>query len=102
MLSRTITAAVALAAAAAVSTAVYRYRCLHRVLARERAAHRLMAGCLHRDMAAFQTRIGAALARQQAERVLLGEADLVLNEALAAHGTDPHEPYDPYQEGGPV
>jgi hypothetical protein len=107
MFSRTITAAAALAAAVAVSTAVHRYRRLHRVLARERAAHRLMDGCLHRDLAAFQSRIDAAAARLEAERAVLVEAGRAVDDALAVHGAqlnnpnDPIDPYDP-QEGGPV
>jgi len=105
VLSRTITAAAALAAAVAVSAAVCRYRAVHRVLARERVQHRLMDGCLHRDMDELRTRIGAVLARQRAAEAVLGEAGRVVDEALAVHGTNPHDPndpFDPYQEGGPV
>jgi len=108
MLSRTITAAVALAAAVAVSAAVRRYRHLHRVLARERAAHRLMDGRLHCDMQALHVRIESAMARQAAERAVLNEAGRAVDEALAVHGgrrpdpSNPRDPYDPYQEGGPV
>jgi hypothetical protein len=105
MFSRTITAAAALAAAVAVSVAVRRYRSLHRVLARERAAHRLMDGCLHRDLAAFQARIDAAAARQNAERAVLVEAGRAVDDALAVHGSrlnDPNDLQDPYEEGGPV
>lgn len=96
MFARTFTAAAALAAAVAVSAAIRRYRRLHRTLERERVAHRLMDGCLHRDMDQLHTRIGDALARQQAVRAVVEEADLVLDEALAAHHTNPNP------EGGPV
>lgn len=109
MLSRTITAAVALAAAVAVSTAaVRRYRHLHRVLQRERAAHRLMDGRLHGDMQALHVRIESAMARQAAERAVLCEAALAVDQELAVHAAyladpnDPRDPYDPYQEGGPA
>jgi hypothetical protein len=78
---------------------VRRHRKLRRVLLRERAAHRLTDGCLHRDMAAFQTRIDGLLAQREHARSVLGEADLVLDDALAAHRIDPH---DPYTEGGPA
>jgi len=105
MFSRTITAAAALAAAVAVSVAVRRYRSLHRVLQRERAAARLMDGCLHRDLAAFRSRVDAAAARLEAERAVLWEAGRAVDDALAVHGSrpnDPNNPQDPYQEGGPV
>lgn len=100
---RTLTAAAALAVAVVVSAAgVRRHRRLQRVLARERAAHRLTDGCLHRDLEAFQARIGPVLARQRAARQVLGEADLVLDEALAVHRIDPHDPFDPNPKGGPA
>lgn len=108
MLSRTITAAAALAAAVAVSAAVRRYRAVHRVLARERAAHRLMDGRLHCDMQALHVRIESAMARQAAERAVLCEAALAVDQELAVHAAylagpnDPRDPYDPYQEGGPA
>lgn len=108
MLSRTITAAAAFAVAVAVSAAVRRYRRLHRVLARDRAAHRLMDGRLHGDMEALHVRLQAAMARQDAERAVLREASRAVDEALAVHGArtadpnEPRDPYDPYQEGGPV
>jgi len=110
MFSRTITAAAALAAAVAVSVAVRRYRSLHRVLARERAAStasRLMDGRLHSDMQALHARLTAAMARQEAERAVLWEAGRAVDDALAVHGSrlnDPNDPIDPYdpQEGGPA
>jgi hypothetical protein len=107
MLSRTISAAVAFAAAVAVSVAVRRYRSLHRVLARERVAHRLMDGCLHRDLAAFRSRVDAAAARLEAERAVVLEACRAVDQALAVHGSrlnDPNDLIDPYdpQEGGPA
>jgi len=103
-LSRTITAAAALAAAVAVSAAIHRYRSLHRVLARERVSDRLMDGCLHRDMQALHVRLRAAMARQEAERAVLLEAGRVVDDALAVHGARPNDPNDPYdpQEGGPA
>ena len=105
MLTRSVLAAAALAAAVAVSTAVVRYRRLHRVLQRERAAHRLMDGCLHRDVQALHVRLNAALARQDADRAVLHEAAVVVDEALAVHTAGSHDPttdpFDPFQEGGP-
>jgi hypothetical protein len=86
-------AAAALAAAVAVCAVVRRERRLHAQLARERAAARLTAGCLHRDLEAFQARIGAVLAQQ----AVLAEADQVLTAALA--GTTQ---IDPSTEGGPA
>lgn len=90
---RSITAAAALAAAAAVCAAVLRVRRLRRCLARERATARLTAGCLHRDLDAFRSRIEGLVAQRSA----LDEADLVLDAALAAH----HVYIDPTTEGGP-
>lgn len=100
MLTRTVLAAAALAAAVAVSTAVCRYRRLHRVLARERAAHRLMDGRLHCDMTALRVRLSAAMARQDAERAVLHAAGRAVDEALAVHGAHLNDPNDPFQEGG--
>ena len=103
MLSRTISAAVAFAAAVAVCVAVRRYRSLHRVLQRERAAARLMDGRLHCDVEALHTRLTAAMARQEAERAVVLEACRTVDQALAVHGaqlSDPNDPYDPL-EGGP-
>lgn len=105
MLTRSVLAVAALAAAVAVSTGVVRYRRLHRVLQRERAAHRLMDGCQVRDLAAFRARVDAAMARQAADRAVVDEAGLVVDEALALHSAGSHnliDPYDPYQEGGPA
>lgn len=95
MFARTFTAAAALAAAVAVSAAIRRYRALHRTLDRERVAHRLMDGRLHCDMQVFQTRIDQLIAQQRSTHAVLGEADLVLDQALATHRTQPD------QEGGP-
>ena len=92
MLTRTAMAAAALAAAVAVYAVVRRERRLHAQLARERASSRLTAGCLHRDLEAFQHRIGAVLA----QRAVLAEADQALDEALVQHTTG----FDPYMEGG--
>jgi len=96
--ARIITAAAALTAAVAISTAVRRYRTLHQTLDRERATHRLMDGCLDRDLAAFHHRINAALAGQHATAALLAEAGQIIDQAHAAH-THPH---DPSTEGGPT
>lgn len=93
MLTRTAMAAAALAAAVAVYALVRRERRLHAQLARERASSRLTAGCLHRDLEAFQHRIGAVLE----QRAVLAEADQVLTDALA-HTTQ----VDPHEKGGPV
>lgn len=98
MHARTITAAAALAAAAAISAAIHRYRTLHRTLDRERATHRLMDGCLDRDLTAFHHRITAALAGQHAATAVLAEAGHIVDQAHAAH-THPH---DPSTEGGPT
>jgi hypothetical protein len=107
VLTCTALAAAALAAAVAVSLAVHRYRRLHRVLQRERAAARLMDGRLHCDMQALHARLKAAMARQEAERAVLLEAGRAVDEALAVHGArlsdsnDLNDPYDP-MEGGPA
>lgn len=91
VLTRTAMAAAALAAAVAVYAVVRRERRLYAQLARERASSRLTAGCLHRDMEAFQRRIGAVLA----QRAVLAEADQVLTDALVHHSH-----VDPTTEGG--
>jgi hypothetical protein len=93
---RSFTAAAALAAAVGVYAVIRRERRLYRALQREHAAARLTAGCLHRDMAAFQARIGAVLAQQAVVR----EAEQVLDLALAGRteaGIDPNG-----TEGGPA
>ncbi len=92
-------AAVFTAASVCCVLTVRRHRKLQRVLLRERAAHRLTDGCLHRDLEAFQTRIDGLLMQGVRARSVLGEADLVLDDALAAHRIDP---FDPYTEGGPA
>jgi len=89
------TAAAALAAAVAVSALRQRRR-LAAQLARERAAHRLTEGCLHRDMAAFRSRIEAVAA----DRAVVAEAGRVVDAALAYHAH--HSPIDPTTEGGPA
>jgi len=89
------TAAAALAAAVAVSALRQRRR-LRAQLARERAAHRLTEGCLHRDMAAFRRRVEAVAA----DRAVVAEAARVVDAALAYHAH--HSPIDPTSEGGPV
>ena len=89
------TAAAALAAAVAVSALRQRRR-LAAQLARERAAHRLTEGCLHRDMAAFRRRVEAVAA----DRAVVAEAGRVVDAALAYHAH--HSPIDPTSEGGPV
>ncbi|WP_328545428.1 hypothetical protein [Streptomyces europaeiscabiei] len=93
--------AVALAAGLVCAAAVYRQRALQRTLARERAASRLTAGCLHRDMAAFRERVGVLMAQQGAAHGALAEADLVLDAALAAHRSRPGGDFDDL-EGGPA
>lgn len=86
---RTLTAAAAFAAAVAVYGAVRRDRVLRHRLLRERAASRLTAGCMSRDLAAFRARVEAA----GLQRAVMQEADQVLSEALAVHAThiDPSE-----------
>ncbi|MDX2800173.1 hypothetical protein [Streptomyces scabiei] len=97
--------AVALAAGLICSVAAAEYRrrrVLQRTLARERAASRLMAGCLHRDLAAFRARVGVLVAQQGAVHGVLDEADLVLDEALATHQTRPSGGDFDDLEGGPA
>lgn len=89
-------AAVFTAATVCCAVVARRHYTLRRVLLRERAAHRLTDGCLHRDLEAFQTRIDGLVAQGQRARSVLGEADLVLDEALAVHHIEPE------QEGGPA
>lgn len=92
-MTRTITAAAALAAAVAVSTVFVRYRRLHVALRRERAAGRLMNGRLHGDLEAFRYRLDVAVA----QRAVVDEAVGVLEDALAHHTR-----IDPHTEGGPA
>jgi hypothetical protein len=96
--------AVALAAGlvGAGAAAVYRHRVLRRALARERAAHRLKEGCLHRDIDAFRRRVEVLVARQTPAHGVLAEADLVLDEALAALGGRPYSTDSDDLEGGPA
>jgi len=104
MLLCTITAAVALAAAAAVCAVVRRHRRLVRrldELARERTSAELVAGRMCQDLEVFQRRID----RLVAGRAVLVEADRVLTAALVSHGAGRSGVYDPNStesEGGPV
>jgi hypothetical protein len=93
---RSFTAAAASAAAVGVYAVIRRERRLYRALQREHAAQRLTAGCLHRDMAAFQARIEAVLAQQAVVR----EAEQVLDLALAGTGTTGMDPNSKSTEGG--
>lgn len=93
--------AVAVAAGLVVVAAVYRQERLRRVLSRERAARRLTEGALHRDVDAFRRRVEVLTARQEPACGVLAEADLVLDQALAAaHGGRPTDFDD--LEGGPA
>jgi hypothetical protein len=96
--------AVALAAAgvAGCAAAVWRQRVLRRAFARERAAYRLKEGCLHRDVEAFRRRVEVLVARQAPAHGVLAEADLVLDEALAALGGRPYSTDSDDLEGGPA
>jgi hypothetical protein len=96
--------ALAIAAAGVVgaAAAVYRQRALRRALDRERAAHRLREGCLHRDLDAFRRRVDVLVARQSPAHGVLEEADLVLDEALAALGARPYPTDSDDLEGGPA
>lgn len=60
-----------------------RNRCLRRRLARERATHHLVAGCLARDLEEFQRRLGEAVAQE----VVAAAAGCALGEALTDHKT---------------
>lgn len=100
-------AAAALAAAAAVYALVRRERRVHAALVRERAASRLTAGQMGRDLEAFHRRVDAVLV----ERAVLAEADRVVARALVYHAAggqlgglrDLYDPFDPNStEGGPV
>lgn len=99
--------AIAAAGVAGAAVAVYRQRVAlrraRRALDRERAAHRLREGCLHRDLVAFRQRVDVLVARQSPAHEVLGEADLVLDEALAALGGRRPYPTDfDDVEGGPA
>ena len=97
--------ALAIAAAGVVgaAAAVYRQRVvLRRALDRERAAHRLREGCLHRDLEAFRRRVDVLVARQSPAHGVLEEADLVLDEALAALGGRLYPTDSDDLEGGPA
>jgi hypothetical protein len=91
MAVRIIPAAAVLTAAVAVY-ALVRDRRLRRTLARERASHRLMAGCLSRDLEAFRRRISPLLAQQ----VVVSAAGPVVDDVLSAR-----DPQVPPMEGGP-
>lgn len=91
----TATAAAVFTAAVAVYALARRERRmreLRRVLAREQASHRLMSGCLVRDLEVFRRRIDPLLAQQS----VLASAGLVLDDALSAH-----DHTTPPMEGGP-
>lgn len=97
MAVRTVTAAAAFAAAVAVYGLVQRRRA--RMLRREAAAQRLMAGCAWRDNAALHAELEVfrrRLAPLLAQQAVVAAAGRVVAEALAAR-TDR---IDPSQEGG--
>ena len=94
--------AVAVAAGLVFVAAVCRQRRLLRLLCRERAARRLTEGALHRDVAAFRRRVEVLTARQEPAFGVLAEADLVLDQALAAHGARPYPADSDDLEGGPA
>ncbi len=94
--------AVAAAAGLIGVAAVYRRWRLCRVLARERAAHRLTEKALHRDVAVFRRRCEVLMARQEPACGVLAEADLVLDQALAVHGGRPYPTDSDDLEGGPA
>lgn len=99
---RPIATAAAFTAALLTAGAIaHRHRTVRRALTRERAASRLTAACLHRDLAAFQTRIDGLLAEDRQRRHVLAQADMVLDYALATHSTDHDTDIDPQTEGGP-
>ena len=87
-----VTAAVALAAAVAVS-ALRRYRRVCRRLDAARASHRLTERRLAEDLEAFRARIEAAAA----DRAVVAEAGRIVDAALA-HSF--RSPIDPTSEGG--
>ena len=90
---RKCTAVAALAAAAVAVVVVRRDRGLRAQLVRERAAHRLMDGCVHRDLEAFSRRLDLVLA----DRAVLVEAGLVVDDAMSRIPRT-----DPSPEGGPA
>lgn len=92
MAVRTATAAAVFTAAVAVYALARRDRRIRRQLARERATHRLMSGCLVRDIEAFRSRMNHTVAQQ----AVLTAAGLVLDDALAHHDHS-----TPPTEGGP-
>ena len=94
--------AVAVAAGLIGAAAVFRQCRLRRLLARERAARRLTEGALHRDVDAFRRRVEVLTARQEPAFGVLAEADLVLDQALAAHGARPTSTDSDDLEGGPA
>lgn len=87
MPARPIPVVVALAALAGAACAARHFYLLRRALDAERAARRLTAGLHQRDWEALTLRLHEAVAAQH----VLGQADLVLDSALATH----HDP-----EGG--
>lgn len=94
-----VTAAVALAAAVAVS-ALRRYRRVCRRLDAARASHRLTERRLCEDLEAFRARIEAAAADRAAaaaDRAVVAEAGRIVDAALA-HSF--RSPIDPTSEGG--
>lgn len=93
MAVRTATAAAVITAAVVVYALVQlrRNRQLRRLLARERASHHLMAGCMARDITEFRLRLNQATAQER----VAAAASRVLDEALAHH-----YPMTPPTEGG--
>jgi hypothetical protein len=91
---RTASAAAVLAAAAVVYALVQsrRNQELNRLLVRERASGRLMAGCLARDREVFIRRLNAAMAQDS----VAAAAGRRLDGALAHN-----KPTTPPMEGGP-
>jgi hypothetical protein len=93
------TTAVSAAAVLTAAVAVYalhqacRNRYLRRRLARERASHRLVAGCMARDLETFRRRMHLVLV----QHAVIAAAGLVLDESLARHD---HKTFPP-TEGGP-
>jgi hypothetical protein len=91
-----VSAAAVLATAAVAVYALHvvrRNRRLQSVLDRERATHRLTAGCLVRDLEVFRRRMNQVLA----QHAVIAAAGLVLDESLARHD---HKTIPP-TEGGP-